>query len=213
MLILAEEVKNEEQKENKPVDEALEPSNEKKENEAESKKEKRNKEKEKFDKLEKKYLDDIKKLEEDNKNLRNEYLKCLAEVENTKRRLKEESIKDRKYASQKVVGELINPIDMLVKIIDMPASNPEVQNYQIGFKMIANQLVDILKAEGLAPVKALGEKFNPAFMQAVETKEDPSKEDEIVLSVMQEGYMYKDRVLRPAMVVVNKKNVEKKEEE
>ncbi len=210
---MAEEVKNEEQKENKPVDEALEPSNEKKENEAESKKEKRNKEKEKFDKLEKKYLDDIKKLEEDNKNLRNEYLKCLAEVENTKRRLKEESIKDRKYASQKVVGELINPIDMLVKIIDMPASNPEVQNYQIGFKMIANQLVDILKAEGLAPVKALGEKFNPAFMQAVETKEDPSKEDEIVLSVMQEGYMYKDRVLRPAMVVVNKKNVEKKEEE
>ena len=212
MLILAEEVKNEELKEeNKPEAEAE--AEVKKEAEPETKKEKRNKEKEKFDKLEKKYLDDIKKLEEDNKNLRNEYLKCLAEVENTKRRLKEESIKDRKYASQKVVGELINPIDMLVKIIDMPASSPEVQNYQIGFKMIANQLVDILKAEGLAPVKALGEKFNPAFMQAVETKEDSEKDDEIVLSVMQEGYMYKDRVLRPAMVVVNKKNVEKKEED
>lgn len=212
MLILAEEVKNEELKEeNKP--EAEVEAEVKKEAEPETKKEKRNKEKEKFDKLEKKYLDDIKKLEEDNKNLRNEYLKCLAEVENTKRRLKEESIKDRKYASQKVVGELINPIDMLVKIIDMPASSPEVQNYQIGFKMIANQLVDILKAEGLAPVKALGEKFNPAFMQAVETKEDSEKDDEIVLSVMQEGYMYKDRVLRPAMVVVNKKNVEKKEED
>ncbi len=209
---MAEEVKNEELKEeNKP--EAEVEAEVKKEAEPETKKEKRNKEKEKFDKLEKKYLDDIKKLEEDNKNLRNEYLKCLAEVENTKRRLKEESIKDRKYASQKVVGELINPIDMLVKIIDMPASSPEVQNYQIGFKMIANQLVDILKAEGLAPVKALGEKFNPAFMQAVETKEDSEKDDEIVLSVMQEGYMYKDRVLRPAMVVVNKKNVEKKEED
>ncbi len=209
---MAEEVKNEELKEeNKPEAEAE--AEVKKEAEPETKKEKRNKEKEKFDKLEKKYLDDIKKLEEDNKNLRNEYLKCLAEVENTKRRLKEESIKDRKYASQKVVGELINPIDMLVKIIDMPASSPEVQNYQIGFKMIANQLVDILKAEGLAPVKALGEKFNPAFMQAVETKEDSEKDDEIVLSVMQEGYMYKDRVLRPAMVVVNKKNVEKKEED
>ena len=188
MLILAEEVKNEELKEeNKPEAEAE--AEVKKEAEPETKKEKRNKEKEKFDKLEKKYLADIKKLEEDNKNLRNEYLKCLAEVENTKRRLKEESIKDRKYASQKVVGELINPIDMLVKIIDMPASSPEVQNYQIGFKMIANQLVDILKAEGLAPVKALGEKFNPAFMQAVETKEDSEKDDENVLSVMQEGNM------------------------
>ena len=206
---IKEEVK-EEVKEEAKVEEKQETEAETQKKE-ETKKEKKSKEKEKLEKLEKKYLDDIKKLEEDNQKLRNEYLKCLADVENTKRRLKEESVRDRKYASQKVVGELINPIDMLVKILDMPASNPEVQNYQMGFKMIANQLVDILKSEGLAPVKALGEKFDPAFMQAVETKEDPEKEDDIVLSVMQEGYMYKDRVLRPAVVVVNKKNIEKKE--
>lgn len=180
------------------------------------------KNKDKSSKLEHKYQEEIKKLTEenkklteDNKNLRNEYLKCLAEVENTKKRLKDESIKDKKYSSQKVIGELINPIDMFVKILDMPTSNPEVSNYQIGFKMIANQLVDIMKGEGLAPIKSLGEKFDPTFMQAVETKEDLDKEEDIVLSVMQEGYMYKDRVLRPAMVVVNKKNKEeeKKEEE
>ena len=132
-------------------------------------------------------------------------------MENTKRRLNEQAIKDRKYASQNVIGELINPIDMLIKIVNMPSDNPEVKNYQIGFQMIANQLLDILKGEGLAHIESLGKEFDPKVMQAVETEE--SEEDGKVLRVMQEGYMYKDRVLRPAMVVVGKKKEEIKEEE
>lgn len=125
-------------------------------------------------------------------------------MENTKRRIKEEAIKDRKYASQKVIGELINPIDMLIQIINMPAPSPEIQNYVIGFQMIANQLLDVLKNEGLAPIEAMGKEFDPKIMEAVETVETEDEEN-IVLKVMQPGYMYKDRVLRPAMVVVSKK--------
>ncbi len=165
----------------------------------ESKKEKKNKDKEKIAKLEAEYAE-----------LKNEYLKVYAEMENTKRRINEQAIKDRKYASQKVVGELINPIDMLIKIVNMPSENPEVKNYQIGFQMIANQLLDVLKGEGLAHIESLGKEFDPKVMQAVETEE--SDEDNKVLKVMQEGYMYKDRVLRPAMVVVGKKKQEQKEE-
>ena len=175
----------------------------------ESKKEKKNKHKEELNKLQKK----IDSLEEELKVQRNEYLKVFAEMENTKKRLKEEAIKDRKYASQNVIGELINPIDMLIQIVNMPASTPEVQNYQMGFQMIANQLVDILKGEGLAPVEALGKEFDPKKMQAMETAWDSEKPEGIVLKVMQTGYLYKDRVLRPAMVVVNKKIEEQKIEE
>ena len=172
------------------------------EKQEEPKKEKKNKDKEKIAK--------IAKLEADYKELKNEYLKVYAEMENTKRRLNEQAVKDRKYASQNVVGELINPIDMLIKIVNMPSDNPEVKNYQIGFQMIANQLLDILKSEGLSHVESLGKEFDPKTMQAVETCE--SEEDNKVLKVMQEGYMYKDRVLRPAMVVVGKKKQEVKEE-
>ena len=175
----------------------------------ESKKEKKNKHKEELNKLQKK----IDSLEEELKVQKNEYLKVFAEMENTKKRLKEEAIKDRKYASQNVIGELINPIDMLIQIVNMPASTPEVQNYQMGFQMIANQLVDILKGEGLAPVEALGKEFDPKKMQAMETAWDSEKPEGIVLKVMQTGYLYKDRVLRPAMVVVNKKIEEQKIEE
>jgi len=174
----------------------------------ENKKEKKDKHKEEIAKLEAKN----KELEEKYAELKNEYLKAYAELENTKKRIKQEQITDRKYASQKVVGELIGPVDMLNMIINMPTQSPEVQNYVIGFQMITNQLVDILKAEGLGPinVKALDE-FDPKIMQVVDTRYEDDKADNVVLEIKQAGYMYKDRVLRTAMVVVNKKPEEKKE--
>ena len=179
------------------------------------KKEKKSKEQEKIEKLEV----EIAKLKEENAKLKNEYLKAHADSQNFQKRINDQAIKDRKYASQGVIGELINPIDMLIQIVNMPAPSPEIQNYVIGFQMITNQLTDILKNEGLAPIEAkVGKEFDPNKMQAVETSNDESMEDNVITKVMQPGYMYKDRVLRPAMVVVNKKVVkevtkEGKEEE
>ncbi len=204
-----EEIKDEEVKESEEEIDSVDATDEVEVKEPESKKEKKNKHKDEIDKLNKK----ISTLEEELKVQKNEYLKVFAEMENTKKRLKDEAIKDRKYASQNVIGELINPIDMLVQIVNMPAPTPEVQNYQMGFQMIANQLVDILKNEGLAPVEALGKEFNPKTMQAMEAAWEEDKPEGLVLKVMQSGYLYKDRVLRPAMVVVNKKPEEAKLEE
>ena len=204
-MMLEEEIKE------KPLEEAQEESKEESNEEVkkESKKEKKDKHKEQIQKLEA----EKQKLEEDYKNLKNEYLKAYAELENTKKRIKEEAIKDRKYASQKVVGELINPIDMLQMIVNMPAPSPEIQNYVIGFQMITNQLVDILKAEGLAPIVAnVGDEFDPKVMQVVDTDFKEDKKENEVLAIKQAGYMYKDRVLRPTMVIVNKKKEDKKEE-
>lgn len=160
-----------------------------------------------------KYKEQVAKLEAELKEQHNEYLKVFAEMENTKRRLKEEAVKDRKYASQKVIGELINPIDMLCKIVASPAPSPEIANYLIGFQMITNQLMDILKAEGLTEIEALQKEFDPNLMQAMSTESVEEAPDNIVLKVMQTGYMYKDRILRPAMVVVNKKEQKENQEE
>ena len=165
-----------------------------------------------------KYKEQIAKLEEELKIQKNEYLKVFAEMENTKKRLKEDAIKERKYASQKVVSELVDPIDMLVKVINFGSPNPEIQNYLYGFKMIADKLVEILKGEGLDEVKALNQEFDPKTMEAMAIVENDDLEEDIVVEVKQTGYMYKDRLIRPAMVVVSKKtkkenNEERKEEE
>lgn len=197
--IIEEDIKEEAEAEQKAEAEA-------KENKKESKKEKKNKHEQE---LAKKDLE-IEALQKEVAMWKNEYLKAHAETENFKKRTNEQLMKDRKYASQKIVGELINPIDMLVQIINMPAPSPEVSNYVIGFQMITNQLVDVLKNDGLAPIEALNKEFNPNNMQAVETVSQEDKPNGVVVKVMQPGYMYKDRVLRPAMVVVNK--IENKEE-
>ena len=159
-----------------------------------------------------KYKEHVEKLEAKIKEQHNEYLKVYAEMENTKRRLKEESIKERKYAAQKLVGDLINPIDMLAKIVSSEAPSPEIANYLIGFKMITTQIFDILKSEGLSEVQAMNKPFDPNTMQAVSLSENPELDDDIVVNVVQNGYTFKDRILRPAMVVVNKKTVNNKEE-
>ena len=201
---LSEEIKEEVKKE-KPEENSKEKTKDsKKEEKTISISEQKNRER--------KYKKRILKLEEELKEKENEYLKVFAEMENTKRRLKDESIKDRKYASQKLVGELIAPMDMLVQIVNSEAPSPEIANYLIGFKMIANQLLDVLKQDGLRDIKALNQPFDPTTMQAMSVEENADVEDNLVVKVLQAGYLYKDRVLRPAMVVVNKKNNEKKEE-
>lgn len=167
---------------------------EKVESEAKTKKEKKDK-----------YKEQIAKLEEELKVQKNEYLKVFAEMENTKKRLKEDAIKERKYASQKVVSELVDPIDMLVKVINFGSPNPEIQNYLYGFKMIADKLVNILKDEGLGEVQALNHKFDPKTMEAMSIVENDELEEDTVVEVKQTGYTYKDRLIRPAMVVVSKK--------
>ena len=206
MLKLAEEIKDEEIKEEAKAE--AEASDVKNKEPKKDKKEKKSKEQEKIEKLEL----EIAKLKEENAKLKNDYLKAYADSQNFQKRINDQAIKDRKYASQSVIGELINPVDMLVQIVNMPAPSPEIQNYVIGFQMITNQLTDILKNEGLAPIKAnVGDDFDPKTMQAVETSNDESIDDNKITKVMQSGYMYKDRVLRPAMVVVNKKEVKVEE--
>ena len=208
MLKLAEEIKEEKDNASSQPEEKAE-AKEAKDTKKE-KKEKKSKEQEKIEKLEV----EIAKLKEENARLKNDYLKAYADSQNFQKRINEQAIKDRKYASQNVIGELINPIDMLIQIVNMPAPSPEIQNYVIGFQMITNQLTDILKNEGLAPIEAkVGKEFDPNKMQAVETSNDESMEDNVITKVMQPGYMYKDRVLRPAMVVVNKKVVKEETKE
>ena len=195
---MAEEIKEEKN----PNEEELKEETSKEEEKKEPKKEKKDKHKEHIEKLEAKN----KELEAKYAELKNEYLKAYAELENTKKRLKEEAVKDRKYATQKLVGELIGPVDMLQMIINMPAPSPEVQNYVIGFQMITNQLVEPLKNAGLKEIEVkVQDEFNPENMQVVDTRYEEDKPEHVVLEIKQKGYMFHDRVLRAAMVVVNKK--------
>ena len=73
-----------------------------------------------------------------------------------------------------------------------------------GVRMVSKQLSDILTSEGLSPIESVDSVFDPLMHNAVMVDADETKEDNIVTAELQKGYRYKDRVIRPSMVKVNK---------
>ena len=171
-----------------------------------------NRKKEKINKKDKHIQEELEKLQNQVKELNNKYLKTLAESENFRKRIEEEKIRDRKYASQRLLEKLINPIDIFDKACNMKTDNEILKNFLIGFQMIDNQIHGVLEEEGVKRIKVEG-KFDPRYHNALEVDYDPEKEEGEILAVLKDGYMYKDRVLVPTAVKVNKKPEEKTNEE
>lgn len=153
----------------------------------------------------KKLQERIKELEENEALLKNEMLKDRAELENFKRRMNDERIKDRKYANQEVFSEIINVLDIFDKAVNLETEDQVLKNFLIGFVMINNQFTSILENYGVKKIKSVGEKFDPMYHSAIETIEVEDTESGIVLEEVMTGYLYKDRVLRPSMVKVSSK--------
>lgn len=153
----------------------------------------------------KKLQEQIKELELEIANYKNEMLKDRAELENFKRRMNEERIKDRKYANQDFFQELIDILDVFDKAVSVKTDDPKLQNYLIGFNMVNTQLNQILENYGVKKIKAVGEKFDPMYHSAIETIETDEVEPGIVMEEVMTGYIYKDRILRASMVRVSAK--------
>lgn len=147
-------------------------------------------------------------LEEEVKRLKDLYLRTLADAENFKRRINEERIRERKYAAQGLLEKLISVIDIFDQAIGVETDDPKLKNFLTGFTIINKQLNEILEEEGVKKIDARDQIFDPAYHHAVEVEHDENKEDNIVLEVYQNGYTFKDRVLRPALVKVNKSKKE-----
>ena len=147
-------------------------------------------------------------LEEEVKRLKDLYLRTLADAENFKRRINEERIRERKYAAQGLLEKLISVIDIFDQAIGVETDAPKLKNFLTGFTIINKQLNEILEEEGVKKIDARDQIFDPAYHHAVEVEHDENKEDNIVLEVYQNGYTFKDRVLRPALVKVNKSKKE-----
>lgn len=136
--------------------------------------------------------------------LKDKLLRNAAEVENFKRRINEERIKERKYASQNIIGQLLPVLDNLERATTVNVENQELINFLQGFKMIYSSLTEILKNEGVEVIDEVNAKFDPNVHQAVLQEESAEHESDIVIEVLQKGFKYKDRVVRPAMVKVSK---------
>jgi molecular chaperone GrpE len=156
--------------------------------------------------------EEIQKLQEEVKRLNDLYLRTLADAENFKRRINEERIRERKYGAQSLLEKLVAVVDIFDKAVNVETDDEKLKNFLIGFEMINKQLAQILADEGIKKIETKDQKFNPQYHHAIEIDYQEGVEDNIILEEVQTGYMFKDRVLRPALVKVNKINKEEKED-
>lgn len=145
----------------------------------------------------------IEALEAEVKALNDKYLRTLAETENFKKRIQAEKVLDRKFAASGFASELLTPYDQFSKIVEFPTDNELLSNFLIGFKMIRDQFKEVLESEGVVEIKSLGEMFDAKVHHAIEKESNKDKPNGIILEVLQNGYHFKDRILRPAMVKIN----------
>ena len=152
--------------------------------------------KEEIEEVNKKALEFEIKAKENEEN----YLRAKADLINYRKRKDEEVEKMLKYANEDLILEILPVLDNFERAIKIDDAS-ELLN---GIKMIYTSLVGAFEKYGVTEIKALGEKFDANYHQAVATEETSEKEKDIIIEVYQKGYMLKDKLLRPAMVKVNK---------
>lgn len=149
--------------------------------------------------------DEIELLSKRIKELEEALLRNQAELINYKKRKDEETNRIIKYAEEDILKGFLPILDNFERAISMDNENldDEVSKFLEGFKLMYKQIKALLEKFEVKEIDALEKEFDPAIEQAVVMDKDKNKESGVVLEVFQKGYMYKDRVLRTAMVKVN----------
>jgi molecular chaperone GrpE len=154
---------------------------------------------------------ELAKAQEENKQLKNQYLRTLADADNFRKRVNEERLRERKYGSQYILEKMVAVIDIFDRAVNVKTDDEKLKQFLVGFEMVNNQLKQIMDDEGVKKINSLHQKFDPTTQHAVDLGYDDKFDDDTVIAESQTGYMYKDRVLRPALVIVNKKKQEENE--
>jgi len=144
------------------------------------------------------------------------YLRTYADFENYRKRMQRDLADFRKYANEQLALELLSVVDHLGLALKHAAETGETnEGLRQGVELVYKQFLDVLDKFGIKPFKAEGELFDPAKHDAVLQVPRPDLPDNTVVQVLQDGYLYYDKILRHAKVGVSKKPSEpaKKTEE
>jgi len=138
------------------------------------------------------------------------YTRQLAELENTRKRLMKERDDSSRHAVRHMIAEFLAPIDQMETALKFASDmSDEVKHWAVGFEMILNHFKDVLADNGVKPMDAEGQHYDPHLHHVTETVENDDIPPGTIVKVTQRGYMCGDRVIRPAQVIVAKeKNLE-----
>jgi len=139
-----------------------------------------------------------KRVEEEHDN----FLRTLADLNNFRRRSREEFDQARKFAIEDFILRILPVMDNFERAIK---AAEEIKNYDAlhgGVVLILRQIKDALEREGVKPIEAEGEQFNPCLHEAVMPLDTDEYPDNTIIEEFQKGYTLGDKVIRPSMVKV-----------
>jgi molecular chaperone GrpE len=138
-------------------------------------------------------------LRQENQELRNRYLRTLADFDNLRKRTEREKTDFFRYATAAVLKDLLPVLDNFDRALEHSEADDE---FHKGVELIYKQLYDVLYKHGLRAIDQAGVHFDPNIHEAVVREEDPSVPSHTVTAILQKGYFLHDRLLRPALVKV-----------
>ncbi|MFD2046115.1 nucleotide exchange factor GrpE [Ornithinibacillus salinisoli] len=142
-------------------------------------------------------------LQKEKDELYSRMLRNQAEFDNFKKRTQKEKEADRKYKSQDLVNELLPALDNFERALQTETTE-ENKGFVEGISMVYKQLTEAIASQGVEVIETVGKEFDPTYHHAVMQVEEEEFDSNTVVEELQKGYVLKDRVIRPAMVKVNK---------
>ena len=131
-------------------------------------------------------------------------LRIAADFENTKKRLERERDTSLKYAEENILKDLLPGIDNIERAMAQAKEANNIESLLEGVGLTRDGLVATLEKYGVKAIESVGEPFDPNIHEALAMEETDAMDPNMVLREFQKGYLYKDRLLRPAKVIVSK---------
>ena len=153
--------------------------------------------------------------EEEIENLKDKLARTFAEMENQRRRFEKEKDDAFEYGGFSFARESLNLLDNLERSKLSLENDDKLKNTETLKKVIEHldivnkDILSIFKKNNIEQIKSINEKLDPNLHQAMMEIEDDTKEPGTIIQEIQKGYMMKDRLLRPSLVGVSKKKLEK----
>jgi molecular chaperone GrpE len=145
------------------------------------------------------------------KECQNKYLRALAEIENTRKRLYKEKQEMIGFAIENTISEFLPLLDSFENALKFAQNaSDEIKNWANGFQMILAQFRDVIHNHGIIAFHSEGNFFDPAFHEAMEVVETNDFPDGTIIEEFAKGYKNSNRTIRPAKVKVAK-NIDKKQ--
>ena len=136
--------------------------------------------------------------------LQQQFVRLQADFANYKKRTAAEKLQISEVVKMDVITNILPVIDNFERALQVPQDKvaDDVKSFIDGYEMIYKQLLGVLEKEGVTKIDAVGKPFDPNYHQAVMRVPSDEYDDDVVVEVLQEGYLLGDKTLRPAMVKV-----------